>query len=135
VHVNIVTHNGRCDSRVILVLYPEAIELIEHCRCRDGLLVDPAFFPFGGPDFVEAPPSIEDLQLVAVLDSSGAIRDSGYAVPQIRLLRRHIDILRGWLRSQLRATGQRRGKTDTVYRSAKCADDAFAVLFWRRDDP
>ena len=88
------------------MLLLQSFELVEDRLVGDDLLVDPSGFALGCLHPHEASAPFEDLQLVAVLYSGGAVRHGGNAVAQKCLLRRDIHILRGGLWSQAGAPGK-----------------------------
>ena len=103
VHIHIVANHRRRHHRVRLMLLLQCFELIEDLLRRNDLLVDPALLALLRLHTYKAPAMLQHLQPLAVVNGRGPVRHRRDPVAQVRLLRRHVHILRCRLWTQPRA--------------------------------
>ena len=95
VHIDLIADDGAGDFGVVLMRVLEFVEVGLGFVGGDGFFFDPADFAFGGLDLDPVVAVVEHLELIAVLDGAGAVRDGGDAVAQVGTLGGHIDIVVG----------------------------------------
>ena len=90
----------------------QCLELIEDVLRGNSLLVDPTLLALLGLHAEESASMLEHLQLVAVFNGTGTVRNRSNTIAQKRLLRRNVDILRRRLRPQPRAAASEQDRRD-----------------------
>jgi len=93
VEVHVVGSLRGGDDRVLLVLFPERVELIGDGLVGYGLLLDPADGAVGSFHLDGTAAAFEDLELLSVSDLADAVGDGSEAVAQDALLGDDVDVL------------------------------------------
>ena len=92
VKVDLVARGGFGYDGIFAAGFAESFEVVGCVLAGGELFFDPADFAAGSADFEEAALVIEDYELFAVLDLSGAVGDGGYAVAEEGLLGGDVDV-------------------------------------------
>ncbi len=93
VQVEVVAKLAVGDYGVLRVLLFEILKLGVELVVNDGVLFEPSNFALGGADFYETLAVLDNFESVAIRDKRYAIGDGSYAIMQVDLARRDIDVL------------------------------------------
>ena len=117
--VQIVAQDSSGHHRIVPVLLLERGKLIIGRLVDDHMIFDPAHLALAGLGLEEAASMLDDFKRLSIRHQGDAVRYSGNPVPQVGLLRHHVDHLGLGALAQAGASTQRGHHSDADCRAGK----------------